>query len=252
MHTVDLAKLQSSWDELGSADPFWAILFVPDAKGNRWDVDAFFRSGQAEIAAAMSHLATLALPAERTRALDFGCGAGRLTQALSHHFARVDGVDIAPSMIRLANQHNPDATRCVFQVNDTNDLRPFDDDTFDLVYSTLVLQHIEPHYVLRYLEEFLRVLRPGGCAVFNLPSRPSYTWLGRVYAWTPQRVLNAYRRRRYGHAGVMELHSVRLERVRETLAAHGGTIVDLRSDALVGTAWVSYLYCVVKDPATGP
>ena len=39
-----------------------------------------------------------------------------------------------------------------------------------LVYSNIVLQHIHPHYSKQYLKEFLRVLKPGGMLVFQLPS----------------------------------------------------------------------------------
>jgi hypothetical protein len=48
----------------------------------------------------------------------------------------------------------------------------FPDATFDLVHSCIVLQHIEPLYTKEYLREFLRVTRPGGTVVFQLPSHP--------------------------------------------------------------------------------
>ena len=41
-------------------------------------------------------------PAARRSALDFGCGIGRLSQALAEHFDQVYGVDISPKMIELA------------------------------------------------------------------------------------------------------------------------------------------------------
>jgi SAM-dependent methyltransferase len=108
----------------------------------------------------------------RGAALDFGCGVGRLTQALCRHFERAVGVDIAPSMIRLANQFNRFGDRCRYCLNEANDLRLFADDSFDFIYSNLVLQHMQPDYSKNYIKEFVRVLAPGGIAFFQLPGLP--------------------------------------------------------------------------------
>ncbi len=60
----------------------------------------------------MDYLGDRQISFPKRRALDFGCGVGRLTQALARHFNIVDGVDIAPSMIELANQFNRSGGRC--------------------------------------------------------------------------------------------------------------------------------------------
>src|SRR5258707_194558 len=76
------------------------------------------------------------------RALDFGWGAGRLSQAIARRMAEVDGVDIARSMVDLAGRHNRYGDRCRYRVNTAPDLRLFGDGAFDFVYSSIVLQHI--------------------------------------------------------------------------------------------------------------
>jgi ubiquinone/menaquinone biosynthesis C-methylase UbiE len=76
------------------------------------------------------------------RALDFGCGVGRLAQALLPRFERVDGVDIAPSMLELAARYNKDPARCVFHLNERADLALFPDRSFTFIYTSLVLQHV--------------------------------------------------------------------------------------------------------------
>lgn len=163
---MDLHELQRNWDYLGATDPLWAI-----ATTNRnWDEAAFFRSGQDEVIRAMSLIGRTRLPLRRERCLDFGCGAGRLTQALCYYFAACHGVDIAPSMIALAQQYNRFGTRCQYHLNEQPDLRLFECRSFDLVFSRIVLQHMHPDYARAYLAEFLRVLRPGGIAYFQIPS----------------------------------------------------------------------------------
>jgi SAM-dependent methyltransferase len=61
--------------------------------------------------------------------------------------------------------------RCRFVVNPANNLALFPDGCFDLIYSSLVLQHMRPEYSLNYIKEFLRVLAPAGLMVFQIPSR---------------------------------------------------------------------------------
>ncbi len=43
---MQFKELQRNWDEFGKTDPLWAILSVPELKGNKWDVEEF--SGRAE------------------------------------------------------------------------------------------------------------------------------------------------------------------------------------------------------------
>jgi SAM-dependent methyltransferase len=169
---VDIRHLQANWDRFGETDPFWAILTHPSKKGGKWQIAEFFETGRSEIAAVMRYLAALPIPPGRERVLDFGCGVGRLTQAFAAHFTDCHGVDIAPSMIRLANRYNRAGARARYHLNARPDLALFADDTFDVIYSNLVLQHMQPQYSAAYIREFMRILRPGGVALFQLPSEP--------------------------------------------------------------------------------
>ena len=80
---IDLKELQKNWDTFGKIDPLWAIITWPDKKGNRWDLEEFFSLGREEIAMIMTHIASLGLSLQHRKALDFGCGVGRVTQALA-------------------------------------------------------------------------------------------------------------------------------------------------------------------------
>lgn len=164
--------LKRHWGRLGGRDPYWAVLTDPDKRGGKWDVAEFFESGEAEIDAVLAQAdRSGTAPAARRRALDFGCGVGRLTQAMAAHFTRCDGVDISKPMLRIAREHNRFPDRCVYHLNAAPDLALFETSTFDFVYSTLVLQHMAPEYSRRYVRELVRVLAPGGLLVFQLPSQ---------------------------------------------------------------------------------
>jgi SAM-dependent methyltransferase len=164
---VTLDRVRETWTTLGERDAFWAVLTGHSGAARKWNADDFFRSGADEIATLMQEL-----PADlhRGAALDFGCGAGRLTRALGDHFERAVGVDIAPSMIRTARRLNRAHKHCQFVVNDRADLSLFGDGTFDLVYSNITLQHMPPELSSHYIAEFFRVTRTGGVVVFQIPA----------------------------------------------------------------------------------
>lgn len=167
---MDLKLVQKHWDRFGRKDPLWAALTVPGKEGRRWSVDDFLATGRAEIAAVLRTADERGLIIHRGHALDFGCGVGRLTQALAATFETVDGVDIAPSMIERARQLNRHPQTCSYHLSAAPDLGLFSEGFFDFVYSTLVLQHMDPETAKRYIGEFCRLLAPGGVAVFQVPS----------------------------------------------------------------------------------
>lgn len=95
--------------------------------------------------------------------LDCGCGPGTITFGLAEAVAPAEtvGVDLEPSMIARAEAFagERDVPNVRFQVADIFEL-PFDDGSFDAVYSCAVLEHLgEP---VRALQEMGRVLKPGG------------------------------------------------------------------------------------------
>lgn len=245
---MDLVKLQQCWNAFGEADPLWAILADPAKKGGKWDWDEFFRTGETDIELVLHRVAAKGIEVHRGKALDFGCGVGRLTQALGLHFEECCGVDIAPSMIRLAREHNRRGPHCRYELNSHPDLRLFVDNTFDFVYSTLVLQHMRPDYAKRYIAEFLRVLAPGGCLVFSLPTKLRARWgparraAGRLY-WLSQDFLAALGIRMPPR---FEMHGISRPEVLELIARSGGKLSAALADSSAGPAWISYCYFVTK------
>ncbi|EGB16449.1 Methyltransferase type 11 [Pseudodesulfovibrio mercurii] len=177
-----LQELQRNWNTFGREDPLWAVASQPDKVDNGWDVQEFFETGTRYVARIVQWMETNGLPAGRGAALDFGCGVGRLTQPLCDHFKTCVGVDIAPSMIARAKEYNRFGARCVYRLNETDDLGLFPNGSFDMVHTAHVLQHIRPEVAIRYIAEFLRVLKPGGLAAFHCPSAPA------VYAYPEEGV----------------------------------------------------------------
>ncbi len=243
MHLDDLKR---NWNDLGTVDPLWAILAFPDRLGNRWTAEEFFATGETQVGEYLAVLDQLGVgPAHRVRALDFGCGAGRLTQALGHHFERVDGVDVAASMVELARQHNPHPDRITFHLNERPDLGMFDDGCFDAVLSIVVFQHMSNELKAGYLREFVRVLAPGGVAVFTVPSHADLSPVG-IVRRLPNPVQNIYRRRKYGYDAVMEFHTYPRRHVERDVELAGGLVLAVLPEGTAGPPFVSYLYVVTR------
>ncbi|MBI1852515.1 MAG: class I SAM-dependent methyltransferase [Planctomycetes bacterium] len=112
---MDFRDLQQHWNAFGAKDPMWAILTDPAKKGRKWDVDEFFWSGDFDIQCVVEYARHLGVDVARRTALDFGCGLGRLTQALCRHFQSVHGVDIAPTMIEQARRLSRNGSRCTYR-----------------------------------------------------------------------------------------------------------------------------------------
>jgi SAM-dependent methyltransferase len=164
-----LAQTQHEWEDLAQLDPLWAILTDGKRQFGGWNAEEFFASGQREIDDLMQ--ACGLRPGNSGKVLDFGCGVGRLSRALCPYFSEVYGVDISEQMIRLAEQFTP---ACNFLINQADDLKLFPDAFFDFVYSNIVLQHQRTKELAEsYIQEFVRVTKPTGKIVFQIPYKLS-------------------------------------------------------------------------------
>ncbi len=241
---IRLEALQRNWDAIAADDPLWAILSAPDKKGNLWDFDEFMTSGTYEIDDLMSYVESLKVRMMRGRALDFGCGVGRLTQALTRHFAEVYGVDISPRMVEIATRYNRYGDRCHYFVNAVNNLEMFESGYFDFINSSMVLQHLHPSLSKRYISEFLRVLAPAGVLIFQLIHPSGLGVRQFVKRLLPTWLLNSYRRFRYGPQPSLELWAMRRRELRELLS-NRAKVLDVWSPGK-GDHVTSFRYCIVK------
>lgn len=258
------------WHELGSRNPFGVILTGPDRQPREWDADEFFRIGAQDVAYVRTQLAQIKPDLRRRRALDFGCGVGRISRALAVDFDAVTGVDVARSMIAVARRLNASVANCTFQVNRAGRLRAFDAATFDFVYSRLVLQHIPPRAAARYIEELVRVLAPGGVLMFQMPeplehdpdglfSAEERAFVDAPIADTPVKralprwIIRAYRHvrfrrivRRERRVRRMYMFGITRDDVLGVLRRANGLVLRVDADASHGTDGAGYVYWVTK------
>jgi SAM-dependent methyltransferase len=235
----DLPRLADTWNRLGRANPMWAVC---SRKGDRhWDPDAFFASGVSEGDRAMAYLDRWCPNLARGAVLDFGCGVGRVTQALRSHFADAVGVDVAASMVETARRFDVDGA-CTFRDNDRTDLTGFADGAFDLIFSTMVFQHMTPALTAGYLREFRRVVRPAGALLFTMTTGPAPTWRGRVWRLLPRPLMNAYKQWHDGYGAAMEMHGIPEADMGALLSSLGFQVVATQASPVARPDWLATEY----------
>ena len=222
---------------MGRRNPLTAILTTR----MNWDVGEFFETGRREVERLLRGIGTLDARFDQGRALDFGCGVGRLTQSLADHYEEVFGVDIAPSMIEKANTLNRHGEKCRYVLNGEDNLRVFPDGFFDLIYSNITLQHVKPAHALNYVKEFLRILSRRGVLVFHMPSvktgRKLMDYLPSGAAVLIQRLVLG---------GAMEMHGIEKSTLMGFIEGNGGAVLKVKPSDGAGDAWETYEYFVAK------
>ncbi len=173
--------MRAEWNARAQEDAHYYVAF-----GRRDQDDAeFFDTAKDLVGELAGELKRLPPPMGRLRrALEIGCGPGRLLRPMSRYFDQIYGVDVSDAMIALAKEKLRDIPNAFPHAIAGSDLRLFPDRHFDFVYSYAVFQHIpDPDVVFSYLRETARVLRPGGVARLQINGLPKSskgytTWEG--------------------------------------------------------------------------
>jgi len=114
--------------------------------------------------------------------LDLGCGVGRVAKYLGPFVRECHGVDGSEKMIQYAKYNCQKLSNVHFKVNNGMDLRLYPDNTFDFVYSLLMLQHLKKEDALNYIAEVYRVLKNDGGTLLQFPDRSSPVyWICHLY-----------------------------------------------------------------------
>lgn len=183
-----LAKMRRDWDERAREN---ARYYVATSRTD-WTDEDFFASGEKAVAedilTDMTNICQGRDPSAM-RVLEIGCGAGRVTRALSKLFGEVHAVDVSGEMIARARQALADRPNAHLYQNNGYDLTVLPPIELDFAYSSIVFQHIPSREVIEnYVREVRRLLRPGALFKFGVQGnpltecRPDDTWLGYAFS----------------------------------------------------------------------
>lgn len=112
---------------------------------------------------AISHFPSLG------KILDLGCGQGQDSRYFAEHGYSVLDTDFSDQAITFAQQKNI-FSNLDFKVLDVTDPLPFEDKTFDIVYSHLALHYFDKQKTKEVFEEITRILKDGGILALLLNS----------------------------------------------------------------------------------
>ena len=103
------------------------------------------------------------------KALEIGCGIGRILIPMAGIFGEVIGIDISNEMVKLGKEKISDIKNCTILENSGSDLSFLEDNYFDFCYSFIVFQHIpKKSIVADYMAEISRVLKSNGVFRFQV------------------------------------------------------------------------------------
>jgi SAM-dependent methyltransferase len=101
--------------------------------------------------------------------LDFGCGCGRIARHWEGLDVELHGCDLNPRMVDWCRRNLPFGR---FEVNGLEPPLPYGNDSFGLAYAFSVLTHLPEQLQHEWLQEFKRVLRPGGFLLISTQGEP--------------------------------------------------------------------------------
>ena len=110
---------------------------------------------------------------EHTRILDMGCGGGFLSNALAQRGWKITSIDLSNKSLEVARKY--DVTKSVDYRHMDAEHLVFDDETFDVVISLDMLEHVE--HPEKVIVEAARVLKKGGSFFFHTFNRTPLSWL---------------------------------------------------------------------------
>lgn len=161
----------AAWKKYGEVDPYFGVLASDDYKGKHLQdsaLDNFFRSGEAYVDAMFADIRShVDADFSPERALDFGCGVGRLAIPMARACSHVTAIDVSPHMLLEArkNCERLGVTNAEFIASD-DDLESLAGG-FDLIHSFLVFQHIPPRRGTAILTRLIARLNSGGVGVVH-------------------------------------------------------------------------------------
>jgi SAM-dependent methyltransferase len=180
-----MGNSDTTWKKWGRVDPYYAVLTSPEY--HRQEIDRhrndFFELGESSASALANNFQRFFGAQLHGRALDFGCGPGRVLVALAHRCESVVGVDISPDMLKEARRNCDGFGISNVAFAESNDTLSNVSGTFDFVHSHLVLQHIPVKRGLAIADRLLGLVNPGGLAMLHFSVERQLSWARKpVYA----------------------------------------------------------------------
>jgi SAM-dependent methyltransferase len=241
-----------SWEIHGRNEAYYGVFSDPCYRTKNLSdsvIEEFMRSGEEHTDRVLGLVEQHFGPLPRQqRALDFGCGVGRLLLPLARRFDSVTGVDIAPAMLKETQRNAERANLGNVLLSQSLNTLGEGQSNFDFIHSVLVFQHVPVRVGERLISQLLTLLAPGGVAAIQVLvklRRPLWRKIGSILRRRvsllriPANLLNG----RPWNEPMMQMNEYRLDRLFALLTAQGVQRVLLQRD---GTAAALQAFLIFK------
>tara|TARA_R110000850_G_scaffold220103_3_gene345862 strand:+ start:1141 stop:1917 length:777 start_codon:yes stop_codon:yes gene_type:complete len=220
----------NDWEKWGATDPYFGVLSSEKFRKNKLNESIkkeFFETGIAHVERVFQLIHdNFNQECKPKRALDFGCGVGRLALPFADRTDQTVGVDISKSMLSeaLSNARSAGISNVEFVLSDDGFTRLKGE--FDLVHSYIVLQHIPWSRGRKILQQLADRVSPGGYLAVNLFSYSNVSGSVRAavrlrYLIPPLNWLRNILKRRPIFEPAMQLHIYDIDKVMSDLKERG-------------------------------
>lgn len=212
------------WEIIAQRDPYFGVVSAPEFRSGAMTPEAlerFYQSGEADIDRVLAWFAQdVGARPSTGRALDIGCGVGRLVCAMAKAMPYVSGYDVSETMIAIARERAP----ANVELSTTLPAGPF-----SWINSYIVFQHIPPDAGLALLETALSRATPDAFISIQITAwrdgSPRRTDpLARANQWLRHRL----DRNSGATDGLIRMHDYHLSEVMRRIVAAGFSRTVLR------------------------
>jgi len=152
-------KTDREWENWAQQNPYYGVLKHLEYDAPRLTDSArasFFASGEIHLKDVLETIrACLHTNINFGKALDFGCGVGRVLMPLARRFREVVGIDSSETMRQICAQNLPDLPDPSVRILGTLDSLSNERESFDFIHSFIVFQHIRPSVGYKIFQRLL-------------------------------------------------------------------------------------------------
>jgi SAM-dependent methyltransferase len=223
-----MKRSDRAYDSVGRTEPYFGVITLDRFLSANLDAAAlreFFATGEAQVAHVLAMIrARFAADFKPRRALDFGCGVGRILIPLAREADHAVGVDVSDAMMAEAARNCRERGLSNVSFVKSDDRLSRLEGTFDLIHSAIVFQHIVPRRVAALVQGLLAHLEPGGVGALHFTTW--LPWRKRIIhrlkkALPPVNIAANLVRRRAWNLGLIEMNCFTLDRTMVLLGEAG-------------------------------
>ena len=231
-----LRRTTEQWTALGEKDPYWSVLSDEKFRIESFEThsQSFWDSGVFVLNELDDVINQHSISVNYGTVVELGCGVGRLTRFLAERFEHTIALDISPGNLEICRAETRTTKGSVEPTLIQNPQELEKLPHFDLFVSYIVLQHNPPPIQYFVLNSALKLLRPGGLAMFQVPT------MGMNYEFVVKNYLSE-------KAAEMDMHVLPFSAIFKIFKQNDLTCIDIKHDFQAGPAMLSNTFVAIKN-----